>query len=108
MLVLGFGMIFSSLNVRYRDIGRIIPFGIQLFFFITPILYPTSIIPETYRNILGFNPMFGIIDGFRSAFLYTRQLNCNLLILSLIVTLVIFLIGIFCFNKAEREFADII
>jgi lipopolysaccharide transport system permease protein len=108
LLALGLGMIFSSLNVKYRDIGYMVPYGLQLFFFITPILYPTSIIPEAYRDILGLNPMYGIVDGFRSAFLYSRQVNWQLILMSLIVALITLFIGIFCFNKTEREFADII
>jgi len=108
LLSLGIGMILSSLNVKYRDIGHTLPFGIQIWFFITPILYPTSIIPEPYKGILGLNPMYGIIDGYRSAFSSSRQVDWQLLLISLVATVIIFSLGILCFSKTEREFADII
>jgi lipopolysaccharide transport system permease protein len=108
LLSFGVGMILSSLNVRYRDIGYTIPFAMQLWFFITPIIYPTSIIPENYRGLASLNPMYGIIQGFRSAILPSRQVDWQQLSISVTITLLLLVVGYFYFRKTERYFADII
>jgi lipopolysaccharide transport system permease protein len=107
-LVLGLGMFFSSLNVKYRDIQYTIPFGIQLLFFISPVIYPTSMIPEKFRSIAAMNPMCGIIEGYRSAFLSSRQIDWQALLISASITIFILVIGLIYFRKTERVFADIV
>lgn len=108
LLSFGVGMILSSLNVKYRDIGYVIPFVMQLWFFATPIIYPTSIIPENYRGLASLNPMYGIIDGFRYAILPSRQMDWQQLEISLAITLLLLVIGFIYFRNTERNFADII
>jgi lipopolysaccharide transport system permease protein len=108
MLVLGLGMILSALNVRFRDVKYTIPFFIQSILFVTPIIYPTSIVPEHYRFLLALNPLSGLIDAFRAAMLPARPMNWNLLLISTGITVIIFLAGHAYFRKTEREFADII
>ncbi len=108
ILAFGVGMILSSLNVKYRDIKYAIPFGIQLWLFITPIIYPTSIIPEKFRGLIALNPLSGIIEAFRYAILPARQVDWQLLSISLTVTLVVLIVGFIYFQKTERMFADII
>ena len=108
LLALGVGMIISALNVKYRDIKFAIPFFIQLWLFITPIIYPTSIIPERFRVLIALNPLSGIIEAFRFAILPSRHLDWQLLLISLAITLFILIIGFVYFQKAERVFADII
>lgn len=108
LLALGVGMILSSLNVKYRDIKYAIPFGIQLWLFITPIIYPTSIIPEKFRGLIALNPLSGIIEAFRSAILTTHQVDWHLLLISLVITLFILIIGFIYFRKTEHVFADIV
>jgi lipopolysaccharide transport system permease protein len=108
VLVLGVGMILSSLNVKYRDIKYAIPFFIQSWLFITPIIYPTSIIPERFRPLINLNPLSGLIDAFRASMLPTRDVNWNSVLISVAVTAVIFLFAAYYFKKTEREFADII
>jgi len=93
LLAFGVGMILSSLNVKYRDVSHIIPFAMQIWFFVTPIIYPTSIIPENYRGLASLNPMCGIIEGFRSAILPSRQIDWQQLSISLAITLLILVIG---------------
>ena len=107
-LVLGIGMILAALNVKYRDIKYAIPFIIQIWLFVTPIIYPTSIIPERFRILTVFNPLGGIIEAFRASLLPTRQIDWQLLGISTVATGFIFVLGMMCFRKAERTFSDII
>jgi len=108
LLACGVGMILSSLNVKYRDIKYTIPFGIQLWLFLTPIIYPTSIIPEQFRPLAALNPLTGIIEAFRATLLPTRELDVQALLISIALTIVIFVLGALYFRKTERAFADII
>jgi lipopolysaccharide transport system permease protein len=108
LLALGIGMILASLNVKYRDIKYAIPFLIQTFLFVTPIIYPTSIAPERFRFLLALNPLTGLIEAFRASALPTKTLDWRLLGLSVGITLVIFVVGAAYFRKTEKEFADVI
>ena len=108
LVVLGISLILSALNVRYRDIKYVIPFLIQSWLFMTPVIYPTSIIPERFRFLILLNPMTGIIDAFRATALPGKELEIIPLGISLGIGLLVFFIGLTIFNRAEREFADII
>jgi lipopolysaccharide transport system permease protein len=108
LLVLGVGMIFSSLNVKYRDIKHVLPFIIQIWLFVTPVIYPTSIIPERFRVLIALNPTVGLIEAFRASLLPTRQVDWGLLGISVAVSLFIFAIGMLYFRKTEKKFADIV
>ena len=108
LLVFGVGMIFSSLNVKYRDIKHALPFIIQIWLFITPVIYPTSIIPEKYRIFVAFNPTVGLIEAFRSIILPTREVDWRLFGMSVVITLFVLVMGLIFFRKTEKEFADII
>jgi lipopolysaccharide transport system permease protein len=107
-LALGVGMFLSSLNVKYRDIKYVIPFMTQFWLFLTPIIYPTSLIPERFQFLMYLNPMAGIIDGFRDAFLPERQIDWMALGISWGICIVVFFVGAIYFKKTEREFADIV
>ncbi len=104
---LGVGAFLSALTVAYRDFRYIIPFMLQFWMFATPVVYPVTIVPERWRWVYYANPMAGIIEGFRSAFL-DRPFNMGALVLSLAVAVVLFVLGIAYFEKVERRFADII
>jgi lipopolysaccharide transport system permease protein len=106
-IALGVGTLLSSLTVTYRDFRYIIPFMVQFWMFATPVVYPASLVPEGWRWLLYLNPMAGLIEGFRSAFL-GRPFDIPALALSFVVALALFLVGIAYFEKAERRFADII
>jgi len=108
LLALGLGMVFSSLNVKYRDIKYTIPFLIQLGLFVTPIIYPISILPEKYKIFVALNPMTGIIEAFRSTVIPNKHIDMLLLLYSVIVSLLIFLLGLMYFRKMEKEFADLV
>ncbi len=104
----GVGLIFSALNAKYRDIQNIIPFLTQFWMFASPIVYPASLVPERYRMIYALNPMTGIIEGFRSALLGTIEFPTEMVLLSGIVSIILFLVGVFYFNQVERYLADVI
>ena len=107
-LALGVGMIFAALNVRYRDIRYALPFLIQVWMYVTPIIYPTNIIPEKYRVLMAFNPLAGIIESFRACMIPNRTMDWTLFGVSLAITIAVFAAGAVYFRKTERTFADII
>lgn len=104
---LGVGTFLSALTVAYRDFRYVVPFLIQFWMFATPVVYPASLVPEQWRWLLYVNPMAGLIEGFRSAFL-GRSFDFAALGISLLVAIVLFFIGVAYFEKVERRFADII
>ena len=108
ILTLGIGMVLAALNVRYRDVKYAIPFGIQLLLFLTPIIYPTSMVPDKYKLLLFLNPLTGIIEAFRAALLPERTIDWAALAVSSAITSVVFAFGYVYFHRTEREFADII
>jgi lipopolysaccharide transport system permease protein len=104
----GVGMILSALSAKYRDIRYTIPLLIQFWMFATPIVYPASMIPQKYRMIYALNPMTGIIEGFRSALLGRIQFPWDMMVISVVVSSIIFLVGVSYFKQVERFFADVI
>lgn len=104
---LGVGTFLAALNAAYRDFRYVIPFVVQFWMFATPVVYPASLVPEQWQWVLYLNPMTGIIEGFRSAFL-GKPFDIAALATSHIVVVLVFLIGIAYFEKVERQFADII
>lgn len=107
LLAIGIGMWMSALNVKYRDIRHALPFFIQLGLFISPIIYPPTIVPEQWRWLLYFNPLTGIIEGFRSA-IFGREFDWLALGISAIITLAILFYAAYMFKRMEKSFADII
>jgi lipopolysaccharide transport system permease protein len=104
----GAGMLLAALNAKYRDIGYTVPFLVQLWMFLSPIVYPSSMVPEKYRLLYALNPMVGIIEGFRSALLGTTAFPTVMVVFSAFVSMLLFLSGMFYFKQTERYFADII
>jgi lipopolysaccharide transport system permease protein len=107
LLALGVGLFLAALNVKYRDVRYALPFSIQVWFFITPIIYPSSLMPESHRWLLEINPMTGIIEGFRSS-LFGTAFNWRALSISTIFTVILFLFSIHKFKRLERSFAELI
>ncbi len=103
---LGLGMIFSSLTTKYKDLTFLLTFGIQLFMYATPVIYPLSTMPDRYRSILELNPLAGIFECFRYAYLGVGEFNPNSLIMSAGVIVVLLAVGIIIFNKVEKSFMD--
>ncbi len=108
LAALGVGLWMSALNVRYRDIRHALPFLIQLWMFASPVIYPTSIVPERWRWILLLNPLTGIIEGFRAALFHRREFDWTALAASAFVTLVLLAYSAHVFRRMERSFADFI
>jgi len=103
----GLGLFMASINLKYRDVRYALPFFIQILMYLTPVIYPTSILGEKYQWILALNPMTGIIETARSVFFGVNPINFNLLFISIGISIVLFLFGIFRFKKTERFFADL-
>ena len=106
MLGQGLGMIISSLTTKYRDLTYLVTFGSQLLMYASPIVYPLSIVPDSYRTILLANPMTPVIEGFRLAFIGRGNLDIELTIYSIVITIIIFFSGIIIFNRTEKSFID--
>ncbi len=104
----GAGLWLSALNVEYRDIRYTVPFVIQLWMFSSPVIYPSSIVPERYQWLLALNPMAGVIKAFRSALLGTQPQDWQALAVSSMVIAVLAASGMLYFRRMERTFADII
>ena len=103
---LGFGIIISSLTIKYRDLAHLVKFGVQLWMFATPIIYPLSAIPEKYQFLVLANPVSPLIESFRNALLGVGPVRPDLLLYSLVWTVVVFALGIIVFNKVEKNFMD--
>ncbi|MCC7232943.1 MAG: ABC transporter permease [Bacteroidia bacterium] len=109
LLTLGAGFLVSSLNVKYRDFRYIIPFIVQFGLYISPVGFSSSVVPEKYRMLYAMNPMVGVIDGFRWCITGGKPPDFGgSFMVSLVITLLLFLAGLFFFRRMEREFADVI
>jgi lipopolysaccharide transport system permease protein len=104
---LGVGTWMSALNVKYRDVRFALPFLIQLWLFVSSVILPSSSIPPKWRWLLHFNPMSGIIEGYRSA-LFGLPFDWPALAIAAVLTLLVLLYAIYAFSRVERSFADII
>lgn len=107
LLALGVGMLMSALNVRYRDVRYALPFLMQLWLFASPVIYPSSIIPEQWRWVLLLNPVTGIIEGFRAS-LFGTNFDWTAILLSTVITLFLVACSAYLFRRVEDSFADII
>jgi lipopolysaccharide transport system permease protein len=107
LVALAVGIFLSALTVAYRDFRYVVPFLVQLWMFATPVVYPASLVPENWRWLLFLNPMAGIIEGFRAAFL-GQGLDVSAFLTSFGIAVILFFIGVAYFEKVERGFADII
>lgn len=103
---LGVGLWLSALNVQYRDINYIIPFLTQFWLFITPIAYPSSLIPEQWQLLYALNPMAGVVEGFRWALLGVETAPGPMLAVSSTISVILLVSGLFYFRRMERTFAD--
>ncbi|QDU56906.1 ABC transporter permease [Aeoliella mucimassa] len=103
---LGIAYTLSALTVTYRDFRFVVPFMVQAWQFLSPVVYPTTIVPEKYRLLYALNPMAGIIEGFRSA-IFGTEVPWGMLGMSLLTTVTLLVFGMLYFRKTERRFADI-
>ena len=107
LLALGVGIFFSALNVKYRDVRYALPFLIQIWMFVTPIIYPSSLVPEEWRWVLALNPLTGIVESFRAS-LFGRELPWLELGYSAVFALAMLVYAAFTFRRMERSFAEFI
>ncbi len=105
-LGLGLGIIVSSLTTKYRDLRFLFTFGVQLWMYATPVIYPVSSIPERWRWIATVNPITPIVETFRNAFLGAGSFSWGMLAYSFGAMVVVFLIGVLLFNRVEQTFMD--
>jgi lipopolysaccharide transport system permease protein len=108
LTALGVGLWVSALNVRYRDIGYVVPFITQVWMFASPVIYPVSMIPEKYHSLYSLNPMVGVIEGFRWALLGTATPDFSAMAVSVVVVVSVFAGGLVFFRRMERTFADVV
>lgn len=105
-LSLGLGMIISALTTKYRDLAFLVTFGVQLFMYATPVIYPLSRAPEKYRILISLNPMTSIIETMRYGLLGKGSFSWGALGYSTIITIVLLFFGIIIFNRVEKNFVD--
>ncbi len=99
---------FSALHVKFRDVGHIIPFFVQFWMFASPVVYPTSLIPERWRTLYCLNPVVGVVEGFRWTLLGQRAPALETILPSICIVLLLFASGVVYFKRMERTFADVI
>jgi len=105
---LGVGLWLAALNVEYRDVRHVIPFLVQFWMYVSPVGYPTSIIPDRWQALYALNPIVGVVEGFRWALLGTMPFPVWPLAVSSGVVLTLLVTGLFYFRRMERTFADVV
>lgn len=110
-LGLGFGLLISSLTTKYRDFRFLISFGVQLWMYITPVIYPLSVLKQNYPDyvwLIALNPLTAIIESFKLGFLGQGLFEWEYFLYSLLFTCIVVIAGILTFNKVQRNFMDVI
>jgi lipopolysaccharide transport system permease protein len=105
---LGVSLWFSAMNAQFRDVRFIVPFLIQAWLFLTPIAYPSSLLPEPWKTLYGINPMAGVVEGFRWALLGTDTAPGPMVIVSVVAAIAILVGGTYYFRRMEIRLADIL
>jgi lipopolysaccharide transport system permease protein len=112
LTALGFSLWLSALNVRFRDVNYLIPFLVQVWMYVTPVIYGSTLIPERFRFLLSLNPMTVVVEGFRWVLLGSQLADTHaagpLSVISVVIIVVVLISGIIFFRTTERTFADIV
>jgi len=103
---LGMGMIFSSLTTKYRDVQMLLGFGVSLFMYVTPVIYPISALPAKFKAIAYYNPLSGIFECFKYAWLGAGEFSGSMLLISTFIIFALLAVGTVIFNKVEKGFMD--
>jgi lipopolysaccharide transport system permease protein len=106
LLGLGFGIIFSALTTKYRDLTNFLGFGVQLWMYITPVIYPSSSVPEKYRILVFLNPVAPLVEAFKYGLIGAGEFNPGRLLYSVIFTIILLFVGVIMFNRTEQNFMD--
>jgi lipopolysaccharide transport system permease protein len=108
LLTLGVVLFASAVNVFYRDIRFVVPLAVQLWMYLTPVIYPATLIPERFRNLYMLNPMAGLIEAYRTIALKGAWPDWTHLGLAALISLIVFVVGYSYFKRVEWQFADLI
>ena len=108
LIVLGIGLLLSSINVLFRDIRYVVPFAVQTWLFLTPVVYPTSEVEGVARWLLALNPMVGVVEGFRWSVLGSGDELASVLPVSLVGAVLLLLGGAYVFRRIEPRFPDVV
>lgn len=107
LMTLGISFFLSTLNVLFRDIRFVVPLVLQIWLYVTPVIYSSGQVPEKYRIFLNLNPLTPLIEGFRDVTVYAKAPDLLRMATSILVSLLIFLIGFWFFKSREKTFADV-
>jgi lipopolysaccharide transport system permease protein len=105
---LGVGLWLSTLNVKYRDVRYTIPFLVQIWMILSPVVYDSNIVKPAWRTLYAINPMVGVVNGFKWALLGTAQPPGAMLLVSALATIAVLIGGLFYFRRGEKTFADVV
>lgn len=108
LFALGTGMIFSSLTTKYKDLSMLLVFGVNLYMYATPVIYPTSSLPGFFKKLAFYNPLTGIFECFKYAWLGAGDFSPLMLIISSVIIFLLLIAGTLIFNKVEKTFMDTI
>lgn len=108
ILALGVGCILSSICVKYRDVQFVLPFFVQIWMFLSPVIYPSNILPGGLKELIYLNPMTGLINAHRACLLGYKELDLFGLGISTVICIAIFCIGVLYLRKTEKYFADVV
>ncbi len=108
LLALGFSMLTAALNVKYRDIGVALPVLIQLWMFTSPVVYPTSLVPQRWRGVYALNPLVGILENFRASLFGGIGFDWTALAIATFITFSLLVYSAYAFRRADKSFADLI
>lgn len=106
LFALGVGMIFSSLTTKYKDLAMLLGFGVSLYMYATPVIYPVSSLPGFFKKLAYYNPLTGIFECFKYAWIGAGDFSPAMLGISTVIILILLMIGIVVFNKVEKSFMD--
>ena len=106
LISMGIGLILSSMTTKYKDLNQLIGFGVQLFMYATPVIYPSSSVPQNYQWVVELNPLVGLFDYMRFAYLGVGEFTISDLVYPSLFSIVILAIGVLVFNKTQKTFMD--
>ena len=106
LISMGIGLILSSMTTKYKDLNQLIGFGVQLFMYATPVIYPSSSVPQDYQWVVELNPLVGLFDYMRYAYLGVGEFAISDLVYPSVFSIVILAVGVLVFNKTQKTFMD--
>mgnify|MGYP006193392361 FL=1 len=106
LIAMGIGLVLSSMTTKYKDLNQLIGFGVQLFMYATPVIYPSSSVPQNYQWVVELNPLVGLFDYMRYAYLGVGEFSISDLVYPSLFSIVILVLGVIVFNKTQKTFMD--